>query len=155
MLSVYAVCAVTANPNSWSRSTNFRYGGSRFQLHPVMFSTLVEHLSFWPTWQVMLLLDQRDWGKLLLVALPETIVFESMSMPTRAEQNTWLRGNTKYGHPILLSDAFYLSIYTDISFKSFGFILIDTLCECWSHLFWLLFITLLLSGISYIVWERT
>ena len=123
------VCAATANPNSWSRSTSFRYGGSRFQLHPVMFSTLVEHLSFWPAWQVMLLLDQRDWGRLFLMTLPGTIVFETMSMPARAEQNTCLRGNTKYGLPFLLSDAFYLSIYTDISFKSFGVLVIETLCE--------------------------
>jgi hypothetical protein len=37
--------------------------------------------------------------------------------------------------PILLSDAFHLSTYTHISFKSSGFLLIDTLCKCSSHFF--------------------
>ena len=98
-----------------------------------MFSTRVERLSFWPKWQVMLLLDQRDWAKLLIVALPGTIACGSTSTPTSAEQNTWMNSIQNTDTSILLSDSFNLSIYTDISFKSFG--VIDTLCGSSSHPF--------------------
>jgi hypothetical protein len=154
MLSVYAACAVITNPNSWPLSKNFQYGGSRFQLHPVVFSTRVERLSFWPTWQVMLLLDQRDWSKLLLVANLGRFCADQRACPHELCNIPGCTAVQNTDTPILLSGAFCLSTYTDLSFKSFGFLLIDTLCKCSSHLFWWFFITLWLSGISYIVWER-
>jgi hypothetical protein len=135
MLSVYAVCAVTANPNSWSSSTDFRHGGSRFQLHPVMFSTLLKHLSFWPTWQVMLLLDQRDWGKPARGITWDNCVLINEHAHTRWAEYLTAR-QYKIQTPHLNVWRFYLSIYSDISFKSFGFILIDTICGCLNHFFW-------------------